>query len=119
MSGDNHQRDHVARSNPKSKSKSKKKKKRGGSKKKMTTEQSAAFKSVTEWVFLGSQSSSSSSSSSVDAAASFMVDDFGVQKSVGRGGQRVVFELHCHSKFSDGFLSPTKLVERAHSNGVS
>ncbi|OWM87751.1 uncharacterized protein LOC116204686 [Punica granatum] len=103
----------AVRSNPKNKSR-KKKNKRGGTKKKMTVEQSAAFRSVTEWVFLDSQSPSSSA----DAAASFMVDDFGVQKSLGRGGQRVVFELHCHSKFSDGFLSPTKLIERAHRNGV-
>jgi len=28
------------------------------------------------------------------------------------------FDLHCHSRFSDGVLSPTDLVERAASNGV-
>lgn len=84
-----------------------KKKKRGGSKRKMTVEQAVAFRSVSEWVFLDSQSPSSSLSE--------WVDDFGVQKSAGR---RVVFELHCHSKFSDGYLSPSKLVERAHANGV-
>ncbi|XP_028788387.1 uncharacterized protein LOC114744379 [Neltuma alba] len=88
----------------------KKKQQRGGNKKKMTNEQSLAFKSVKEWVFLSQPSSSS--------AASFVVDDFGVQKSLGRGGEKVVFELHSHSKFSDGFLSPSKLVERAHRNGV-
>lgn len=83
-----------------------KKKKRGGSKRKMTVEQALAFKSVSEWVSLDSQSSSSLSE---------WVDDFGVQKSA---GQRVVFELHCHSKCSDGYLSPSRLVERAHANGV-
>ncbi|KAJ3695802.1 hypothetical protein LUZ60_001179 [Juncus effusus] len=31
---------------------------------------------------------------------------------------RIVFELHSHSHCSDGFLSPSALVERAHSNGV-
>ncbi|XP_054800841.1 uncharacterized protein LOC129304989 [Prosopis cineraria] len=86
-----------------------KKQRRGGNKKKMTNEQSLAFKSVREWVFLNRPSSS---------AASCAVDDFGVQKSLGRGGDKVVFELHSHSKFSDGFLSPSKLVERAHRNGV-
>lgn len=93
--------------------KKKKSKKRRGTKKKMTTEQSVAFKYVSEWAFLDSPSFSPSS------AASFLVDDFGVQKSRGRGGEKVVFELHSHSKFSDGFLSPSKLVERAHTNGVS
>lgn len=90
-----------------------KKKKRGGSKKKMTTEQTMAFKSVSEWVFLDQAYSLAST------AASCVVDDFGVQKNLGRGGEKVVFELHSHSKCSDGFLSPSKLVERAHGNGVS
>ncbi|GLT74272.1 hypothetical protein SLA2020_460780 [Shorea laevis] len=87
----------------------KKKKKRGGSKKKMTAEQFSAFKSVSEWVYLDQQHLS---------AASCVVDDFGVQKSLGKGGEKLVFELHSHSKHSDGFLSPSKLVERAHMNGV-
>ncbi|CAL0318307.1 unnamed protein product [Lupinus luteus] len=91
-----------------------KKKNRGGSKKKMTHEQVLAFKSVSEWVFLDQPSSSTSSAS----LASCVVDDFGVQKAVGRGGEKVVFELHSHSKCSDGFLSPSKVVERAHMNGV-
>ncbi|OIW02094.1 hypothetical protein TanjilG_14743 [Lupinus angustifolius] len=94
--------------------KRKKKKNRGGSKKKMTHEQVLAFKSVSEWVFLDQPSSSTSSAS----LASCVVDDFGVQKAVGRGGEKVVFELHSHSKCSDGFLSPSKVVERAHINGV-
>ncbi|KAF5448512.1 hypothetical protein F2P56_029039 [Juglans regia] len=97
----------------KAKEKKKKKKKRGGSKKKMTAEQTLAFKSVSEWVFLDQPSSLPSS------AASFVSDDFGVQKALGQGGEKLVFELHSHSKFSDGFLSPLKLVERAHGNGVN
>jgi hypothetical protein len=66
----------------------------------MTAEQTLAFKSVSEWVFLDQPSSLMPSS------ASFVVDDFGVQKSLGKGGEKLVFELHSHSKFSDGFLSP-------------
>ena len=105
-------------SNPnKGKDKKKKKKKnRGGSKKKMTHEQVVAFKFVSEWVFLDQPSSAAALHPS---APSCVVDDFGVQKGVGRGGEKVVFELHSHSKFSDGFLSPSKVVERAHMNGVS
>ncbi|VAI08893.1 5'-3' exoribonuclease-like [Triticum dicoccoides] len=34
------------------------------------------------------------------------------------GGANVLFELHSHSNHSDGFLSPSALVERAHRNGV-
>lgn len=34
------------------------------------------------------------------------------------GGGEVLFELHCHSNHSDGFLSPSVLVERAHHSGV-
>ncbi|CAK9167080.1 unnamed protein product [Ilex paraguariensis] len=81
----------------------KKKKKRGGTKKKMTIEQTSAYKSVREWVFLGQ-------------SVAVLDDDFGVQWS--RGKEKLVFELHSHSTCSDGFLSPTKLVERAHQNGV-
>ncbi|EXB53870.1 hypothetical protein L484_002111 [Morus notabilis] len=83
--------------------KKKKKKKRGGTKKKMTAEQSLAFKCVREWVSLDQSSSSLTASSCV-------VDDFGAQKTLGRGGEKLVFELHSHSKFSDGFLSPSKFV---------
>ncbi|XP_028753081.1 uncharacterized protein LOC114712705 isoform X2 [Neltuma alba] len=36
----------------------------------------------------------------------------------GQEEKKVVFELHSHSKFSDGFLSPSELVEKAHENGV-
>lgn len=89
-------------------SKTKKKKKRGGSKRKMSVEQTVAYKSVSEWVYLG-QSSSSCVAEDDDY-------DFGVQW--GRPKEKLVFEFHSHSIHSDGFLSPTKLVERAHQNGV-
>jgi len=98
------------KSNKDKKKKKKKNKNRGGSKKKMTHEQVLAFKFVTEWVSLDNPSSFATSS---------LVDDFGVQKPVGKNSDRVVFDLHCHSKCSDGFLSPSKVVERAHINGVS
>lgn len=88
--------------------KNKKKKNRGGTKKKMTHEQLLAFKFVSEWVFLDRPSPSSSA----------VVDDFGVQKPLGRGGEKLLFELHSHSKSSDGFFSPSKVVEKAHTNGV-
>ena len=78
----------------------------------MTSEQTAAFKYVTEWVYLDQSNSLAST------AAASVVDDFGVQKTLGKGGEKVVFDLHSHSKFSDGFLSPSKLLERAHGNGV-
>lgn len=93
--------------NPKRKSpiKSKKKKKRGGRKKKMTAEQLHALNSVKEWVFL-------------DQPSPAVDDDFGVQKSQSRVGDNIVFDLHSHSIRSDGFLSPSKVVERAHGNGV-
>lgn len=99
----------------KDKKKNKKKKNRGGSKKKMTHEQVLAFKSVSEWVFLDQPSSALAPPS----AASCVVDDFGVQKTLGKGGDKVLFELHSHSKCSDGFLSPSKVIEKAHMNGVS
>jgi ABC-type siderophore export system fused ATPase/permease subunit len=73
---------------PESKEKKKKKKKK---------KQTPAFMSVSEWVFLDQPSSLPSSSTS------FVVDDFGVQKSLGKGGEKPGFELHSHSKFSDGF----------------
>ncbi|KAK8966293.1 hypothetical protein KSP40_PGU010842 [Platanthera guangdongensis] len=62
-------------------------------KKEVTAEQKLASKYVHEWAFGCSEPCDSSVS-------------------------RVLFELHSHSKFSDGFLSPAALVERAHRNGV-
>lgn len=85
------------------------KKNRGGSKKKKTTsDQSQAIKSVTDWLFVGSSSSPPP-------------DDFAVTINTAslRRGEKLVFELHSHSNRSDGFLSPSKLVQRAHTNGVS
>lgn len=94
--------------NPKRKSpnKNKKKKKRGGRKTKMTAEQLHAFNSINEWVFL-------------DQPSTAVDDDFAVHNCQSRGGDKIVFDLHSHSIRSDGFLSPSKLVERAHGNGVS
>ncbi|CAN1318801.1 hypothetical protein LINPERPRIM_LOCUS30957 [Linum perenne] len=46
----------------------------------MTAEQTLAFKAVAEWVYLDQQPAT------LSTAASFMVDDFGVQRSLGRGG---------------------------------
>lgn len=94
--------------NPKWKSpnKNKKKKKRGGRKKKMTAEQLHALNSVKEWVF-------------PDQPSAAVDDDFGVVKSQGRVGDNILFDLHSHSIRSDGYLSPSKVVERAHGNGVS
>jgi 3',5'-nucleoside bisphosphate phosphatase len=38
--------------------------------------------------------------------------------SFSRGPHRINADLHCHSVVSDGTLSPTDIVERAHRNGV-
>ncbi|KAK9166909.1 hypothetical protein Scep_002100 [Stephania cephalantha] len=92
--------------------KTKKKKRRNGRKKKATAEQTLYAKSVREWVSLDSSSSSSSSS---DSTPPSLDDDFGLRSCV--GDDKLVFDLHSHSIFSDGFLSPTALVERAHRNG--
>lgn len=89
-----------------------KKKKHGGSKKKkMTSEQAEATKSVSDWLFIGSSSSSSPPLSSTDFAVT-------INNGSLRRGEKLVFELHSHSNRSDGFLSPSKLVEKAHTNGV-
>ncbi|XP_028753080.1 uncharacterized protein LOC114712705 isoform X1 [Neltuma alba] len=97
------------------KNKKKKKKKRGGgNKKKMTTEQTLAFESVSEWVFLDHPSRSSDSLCLDDDGFRLQISPVGT----GQEEKKVVFELHSHSKFSDGFLSPSELVEKAHENGV-
>lgn len=82
----------------------KRKKKRGGAKRKITAEQALALKSVNEWV------------SSVPAGAGES-SDF-LPQLVTPPPTKVVFELHSHSTCSDGFFSPTALVEKAHQNGV-
>lgn len=89
--------------------KNKKKKKRGGSKRKLSLEQTVAYKSVSEWVFLDRSDNSSSTAE--------IIDDFGVVN-WNHPKEKLVFDFHSHSIHSDGFLSPTKLVERAHRNGV-
>lgn len=91
----------------------KKKAKRGGSsKKKVTSDQSEAIKSVTDWLFVGSSPSPPLSSPPDDFAVT-------INNASLRCGEKLVFELHSHSNRSDGFLSPSKLVQRAHTNGVS
>ncbi|KAL1564659.1 3',5'-nucleoside bisphosphate phosphatase [Salvia divinorum] len=91
--------------------KEKKKKKRGGSKRNMEVEQRVAYKAVREWVFL---EQSNSCGNTMDTCV--VDDDFGVQ--CYQPKEKLVFEFHCHTTCSDGFLSPTKLVERAHHGGV-
>ncbi|XP_060216265.1 uncharacterized protein LOC132643748 isoform X2 [Lycium barbarum] len=85
------------------KRKGSKKKKRGGSKRRMTSEQTWAYNCVSEWVF-------------VDRSHSSPTVDFALPWNQPK--EKLVFELHSHSLHSDGFLSPSKLVERAHQNGV-
>ncbi|KAM3202619.1 5'-3' exoribonuclease isoform X3 [Capsicum chacoense] len=80
----------------------KKKKKRGGSKRRMTSEQTLAYNCVSEWVFLDRSHSPT--------------DDFALPWNQPK--EKLGFEFHSHSIHSDGFLSPSKLVERAHQNGV-
>nr|GLL45559.1 uncharacterized protein LOC109171398 [Ipomoea trifida] len=92
------------KASPGNASNKKKKKKRGGSKRKMTSEQSLAYNSVSEWVFLDQRS------------GKVIDDDFLVPWNQPK--EKLVFELHCHSVHSDGFLSASKVVERAHQNGV-
>uniref|UniRef100_A0ACD5XCZ0 Uncharacterized protein n=1 Tax=Avena sativa TaxID=4498 RepID=A0ACD5XCZ0_AVESA len=54
--------------------------------------------------------------STADAGNSFLPPQAARMACGGAGN--VLFELHSHSKHSDGFLSPSALVERAHRNGV-
>ncbi|THU69672.1 hypothetical protein C4D60_Mb08t16850 [Musa balbisiana] len=89
--------------NKKRKEKNHKKKKR-----KATAEQNLALRYVHEWIFRDSPPAS---------PAGDAPDDFAPQPSH-KIVDPVVFELHCHSNHSDGFLSPSAVVERAHSNGV-
>jgi hypothetical protein len=56
--------------------------------------------------------------STADAGVSFLPPQ-AARMACGGGGGNVLFELHSHTKHSDGFLSPSALVERAHRNGVS
>ncbi|KAK6135392.1 hypothetical protein DH2020_030903 [Rehmannia glutinosa] len=65
--------------------------------------------------FLEQSNGGGGSSNSMSFGDGF-IDDFGVQWYQPK--EKLVFEFHCHTTCSDGFLSPTKLVERAHSKGV-
>ncbi|KAF3785481.1 hypothetical protein EJ110_NYTH27791 [Nymphaea thermarum] len=87
------------------KKKRKKKKKKG---KKTSAEQASATKYVKDWFYADSTLPSSPPSS--------CLADFEVPKSVWCP-EPIVFELHSHSICSDGFLSPSALVERAHRKG--
>ncbi|XP_026664297.2 5'-3' exoribonuclease-like isoform X1 [Phoenix dactylifera] len=83
----------------------KKKKRRAKSKKKAAGEQSLLSRYIRDWVFRDPPPTAT--------------DDFAPPPvAAHRAADRVVFELHSHSKYSDGFLSPSALVERAHRNGV-
>lgn len=89
----------------------KKKKKRGGAKRRMTVEQTSALKSVNEWVYLAQHA---------DEQEKIKEDDFLPEiMRIARVSENIVFELHSHTICSDGFLSPSALVEKAHQNGVS
>ncbi|KAL6517648.1 hypothetical protein OROMI_033349 [Orobanche minor] len=98
----------------------KKKKKRGGAKRKITLEQTVAYKAVSEWVFLDQSNNNNNyynnnNNNSMNFGDAFL-DDFGMKWYNPK--EKLVFEFHCHTTCSDGFLSPTKLVERAHHKGV-
>uniref|UniRef100_A0ACD5YR36 Uncharacterized protein n=1 Tax=Avena sativa TaxID=4498 RepID=A0ACD5YR36_AVESA len=90
----------------------KQKKERARRKKKKTRrrtpsqEEVAAQQSVLSWARRGEVHDD------VDAAGCGHLSQFG------RRRPRVAVELHAHSARSDGSLSPTALVERAHRNGV-
>ncbi|CAL9751528.1 unnamed protein product [Musa acuminata subsp. burmannicoides] len=80
------------------------KRKGRGRRKKATAEEILASGFVRRWAF-------------PDASVNDHDGDGDDGKPTGAAG-RVVFEFHSHSTCSDGFLSPTALVERAHSKGV-
>ncbi|KAK8969457.1 hypothetical protein KSP40_PGU003841 [Platanthera guangdongensis] len=71
-----------------------KRKGRGKSKKKPSPEQILASRYIHDWVFREDRDSTPPA------------------------GHRPVFEFHCHSKCSDGFLSPLSVVQKAHKRGV-
>ncbi|KAJ1696215.1 hypothetical protein LUZ63_004727 [Rhynchospora breviuscula] len=85
------------------KNKKKKKKKKRRRRKIVTPEEISAASYVRHWVFPDSPPD--------DA-------DIIVQLSTSKPAGRILFELHSHSSCSDGFLSPTALVDRAHTRGV-
>ncbi|XP_072953018.1 uncharacterized protein [Typha angustifolia] len=80
----------------------KKKKRKSRRRRRVTQEDILASRYVHDWVFPDSP-----------------IEDEEVVVGVpAKRAGRVVFELHSHSTCSDGFLSPSALVERAHKNGV-
>ncbi|URE00315.1 PHP domain [Musa troglodytarum] len=81
------------------------KRKGRGRRKKATAEEILASGFVRRWAF-------------PDASVNDHDGDGDDGKPTGAAG-RVVFEFHSHSTCSDGFLSPTALVERAHSKGIT
>ncbi|KAL2937261.1 5'-3' exoribonuclease [Bienertia sinuspersici] len=91
-----------------------KKKKRGGAKRRMTAEQTSALKSVNEWVFMAEQSINNEGDELKEKYDDFLPESM----YRARVSEKVVFELHTHSICSDGFLTPSALVEKAHQNGV-
>lgn len=85
------------------------KKKKGRGRKKVTPEQIAASTYINQWVFGGSLAPPSADDEFVPPVAK------GQRAAI----EHMAFEFHSHSKCSDGFLSPSAVVERAHRNGVS
>jgi hypothetical protein len=85
----------------------KKKKKKRRRRKMVTPEEISAFRFVRHWVF----PDRATDEDDVEAEIEF--------SSGNKRAGRILFELHSHSSCSDGFLSPTALVERAHTKGVS
>ncbi|KAG8097161.1 hypothetical protein GUJ93_ZPchr0013g37040 [Zizania palustris] len=102
-----------------------KKSKAGRSKKKPKTsaDQALALDYVRAWA-QRTASAPPPEPSTADAGEDFLPHQAGRMASGGGGGcgggggSSVLFELHSHSIHSDGFLSPSALVERAHRNGV-
>ncbi|KAJ4767622.1 DNA polymerase III PolC-type [Rhynchospora pubera] len=93
-------------------SRSKNKCKGKNKKRKITVEQSVALSYIRDWVF------ASSGGSGGGSAAVF--DDFLPSQALNFASSpaQVVFDLHSHSNHSDGYLSPSALVERAYKQGV-
>ncbi|KAL5210230.1 hypothetical protein ABZP36_005853 [Zizania latifolia] len=94
-----------------------KKSKPGRSKKKPKTsaDQALALDYVRAWA-QPTASAPPPESSTTDAGDDFLPHQ--AARMASGGGGSVLFELHSHSIHSDGFLSPSALVERAHLNGV-
>ncbi|XP_006649539.1 5'-3' exoribonuclease [Oryza brachyantha] len=97
---------------------SRKKAKPGRSRKKpkSNADQALALDYVRAWV-LPAASAPPTKPSAADAAGDGFLPHQASKMASGGGGS-VLFELHSHSNHSDGFLSPSALVERAHRNGV-